>query len=141
MFHEWRIYDYYKQRHMDIGVFDKNNLPLTAHNYELYTLLRTEVNMTDFSRFVEVAVHDRIRDKKRIDPADIENLQNITDQTVFTRVQFRRYLSEYMPERIMWTGIDPVYNDTRERDNHRYYWSSKMAKDLIILSGKEKFTY
>ena len=38
MFHEWRIYDYYKQRHMDIGVFDKNNLPLTAHNYELYTL-------------------------------------------------------------------------------------------------------
>jgi len=46
-----------------------------------------------------------------------------------------------MPERIMWTGIDPVYNDTRERDNHRYYWSSKMAKDLIILSGKDEFTY
>ena len=46
-----------------------------------------------------------------------------------------------MPERIMWTGIDPVHNDTRERDNHRYYWSSKMAKDLIILSGKEQFTY
>lgn len=41
----------------------------------------------------------------------------------------------------MWTGIDPVYNDTRERDNHRYYWSSKMAKDLIILSGKENFSY
>jgi hypothetical protein len=35
--------------------------------------------MTDFSRFVEVAVHDRIRDKKSIDPADIENLQNITE--------------------------------------------------------------
>jgi hypothetical protein len=46
-----------------------------------------------------------------------------------------------MPERIMGTGSDPVDNDTRERDNHRDYRSSKMAKDLIILSGKEKFTY
>ena len=62
MFHEWRIYDFYKQRNLDVGLFDMSNLPLTAHNYELYTLLRTEVNMTDFSRFVEVAVHDSIRD-------------------------------------------------------------------------------
>jgi hypothetical protein len=46
-----------------------------------------------------------------------------------------------MPERIMGTGSDPVDNDTRERDNHRDYRSSKMAKDLIILSGKDKFTY
>ena len=41
----------------------------------------------------------------------------------------------------MWTGIDPVYNDTRERDTHRYYWSAKTAKDLIILTGKKTFTY
>ena len=41
----------------------------------------------------------------------------------------------------MWTGIDPVYNDTRERDTHRYYWSAKTAKDLIILTGKKTFSY
>lgn len=85
MFHEWRIYDYYKQRHMDVGVFDKNNLPLTTHNYELYTLFRTEVNMTDFTRFIEVSVHDQVRDKKSVSTLDMINLQNITEQTTFTR--------------------------------------------------------
>jgi len=42
---------------------------------------------------------------------------------------------------MLWTGIDPVYNLTQVRDTHRNYWSAKMAKDLIILSGKEKFSY
>jgi hypothetical protein len=41
----------------------------------------------------------------------------------------------------MWTGIHPLFNDTGERDVHRYYWTSKMAKDFIILTGKETFTY
>jgi len=41
----------------------------------------------------------------------------------------------------MWTGIDPVHNDTRERDTHRYYWSAKMAKDFVLMTGKETFTY
>ena len=40
----------------------------------------------------------------------------------------------------MWTGIHPVYNDTMERDTHRYYWASKMAKDFIMATGKETFT-
>ena len=40
----------------------------------------------------------------------------------------------------MWTGIHPVYNDTMERDTHRYYWASKMAKDFVIATGKEEFT-
>ena len=56
-------------------------------------------------------------------------------------MQLRRYLERYIPERIKWTGIDPVFNDTRERDTHRYYWAAKMAKDFIILTGKTKFTY
>jgi len=40
-----------------------------------------------------------------------------------------------------WTGIDPVFNETRERDTHRYYWASKMAKDFVMLTGKREFTY
>lgn len=68
-------------------------------------------------------------------------MQNISESTVFTRVQLRRYIEKYFPERIKWTGVDPVHNDTRERDTHRYYWCSKAAKDLIILSGKTEFTY
>ena len=97
--------------------------------------------MTDFVKFIEVDVHDCIRDKKPIDGADLKNMKKITKDTKFSRVQLRRYLVKYVPERIMWTGIDPVFNDTRERDTHRYYWSAKMAKDLIILSGKQEFTY
>lgn len=58
-----------------------------------------------------------------------------------TKVQFRKYMSKYLPERMMWTGIHPIYNDTKVRDTHRYYWASKMAKDFIIMSGKEEFTY
>lgn len=27
-----------------------------------------------------------------------------------------------------------------ERDTHRYYWASKMAKDFVIATGKETFT-
>jgi hypothetical protein len=75
-----------------------------------------------------------------LDPADLALLK-IDETFVFSRVQLRRYVTKYFPERIMWTGIDPVHNDTRERDTHRYYWSSKMAKDFIILTGKKSFTY
>ena len=32
MFHEWRIYSYYDARTLDEGVFEKSNMPLTAHN-------------------------------------------------------------------------------------------------------------
>jgi hypothetical protein len=67
MFHEWRIYEYYEAREFDVGVFDKNNLPLTAHNLELYVLKDTIINMTDFINYIEVDVHDCIRDQKQID--------------------------------------------------------------------------
>jgi hypothetical protein len=50
-------------------------------------------------------------------------------------VQLRRYLSKYLPERIRWTGIGGVFNDTKERDMHRYYWAAKMAKDFTMLTG------
>ena len=68
-------------------------------------------------------------------------MAKINENTIFTRVQFRRYLERYVPERIKWTGVDPVFNDTRERDTHRYYWASKMSKDFIILTGKTEFSY
>ena len=41
----------------------------------------------------------------------------------------------------MWTSIDPIHNDTRERDMHRYYWGSKMAKDFVTLTGKDRFSF
>jgi hypothetical protein len=44
-----------------------------------------------------------------------------------------------LPERIKWTGIHPVFNDTMERDTHRYYWASKMAKDFVLQTGKKEF--
>lgn len=116
-------------------------MPLTAHNFQLFTLYRTNMNMSDFARFVEVDIHDQIRDKQIIDVSDVENLSKINENTVFTRVQLRRYLEKYIPERVKWTGVDPVHNDTRERDTHRYYWGSKLSKDLIILTGKTEFTY
>jgi hypothetical protein len=97
--------------------------------------------MTDFINFVQVDVSDQVRDKRVIDPLDVDNLMNITEVTVFSRVQMRRYIEKYFPERIHWSGVDPIHNDTRERDTHRYYWCSKAAKDLIILSGKTEFTY
>lgn len=125
---------------MDLGVFDKSNIPITAHNMKLFTMQRTEVSMSDFVNFVQVDVHDAIRDNKPLDPED-RALLKITPDTVFTRVQLRRYVQKYFPERIKWTGIDPIHNDTRERDTHRYYWSSKMAKDFIILTGKKEFTF
>jgi len=53
----------------------------------------------------------------------------------------RYYIQKYFPERIMWSTINPVFNDTRERDTHRYYWCAKMAKDFIMLTEKEEFTY
>jgi len=140
MFHEWRVYKYYEERTLDVGLYDKSNLPLTAHNLKLYTLLRTDANMTDFCSFIEVDMHDAIRDKKDVNMEDM-HLQQITNETVFTRVQLRHYLAKYFPERMKWTGIDPVYNETRERDTHRYYWASKMAKDFVMLTGKREFTY
>lgn len=66
---------------------------------------------------------------------------NMTRDTVMTKVQLRRYITKYIPERIKWTGIDPIHNDTRERDTHRYYWTAKMAKDFIMMTGKEQFTF
>ena len=107
---------------------------------KLFTMQRTEVSMQDFIVFVQVDISDSIRDNKTLDPADV-SLLNITEHTVFSRVQLRRYVGKYFPERIKWTGIDPVHNDTRERDTHRYYWSAKMAKDFIILTGKKEFTF
>jgi len=71
MFHEWRVYKYYEERTFDTGLFEKSNLPLTAHNLKLYTLLRTDVNMTDFCSFIEVDVHDSIRDKVDINIEDM----------------------------------------------------------------------
>ena len=58
-----------------------------------------------------------------------------------SRVQFRRYLEKYLPERICWTSVGRIYNQTNERDTHRYYWSSKMAKDFIMLTHKLEFTF
>lgn len=52
MFHEWRIYSYYEARALDEGVFEKSNMPLTAHNLQLFTMYRTEMNMSDFVSFV-----------------------------------------------------------------------------------------
>jgi|LakMenEpi03Aug12_release.lakeMendotaPanAssembly.Ray.scaffolds.fasta_scaffold5314262_1 hypothetical protein len=52
MFHEWRIYEYYKARKLDIGIYDKSNVPITAHNNKLYLMLRTEVNMEDFIKYI-----------------------------------------------------------------------------------------
>ena len=48
MFHDWRIYEYYTARQLDLGVFDKSNIPITAHNMKLFTMQRTEVGMADF---------------------------------------------------------------------------------------------
>lgn len=64
MFHQWRIYDYERAREMDYGVYDKSNIPITAHNNKLFTMLRTEVNMSDFVKFVEVDIHDAVRDNR-----------------------------------------------------------------------------
>jgi hypothetical protein len=115
---------------------------MTRHNKKLFTMLRTEVNMSDFVHFVEVDIHDAVRDNRpMMDLATIDNLKKITPDTVFSRAELRRYLAAYFPERIEWTSIHPKYNDTRERDTHRYYWSAKMAKDYIHLTGKESFTY
>lgn len=134
MYHEWKVYDQYKARKLDIGVFDKSNLPLLSHRKELYVLHRTNVSMDDFISFVEVDMHDRIRDGEVGPDHEDNNLRKIDENTVLTRVQFRYYIQKYFPERIKWTKIGPVYNDTRERDTHRYYWSSKMAKDFIMLT-------
>lgn len=127
---------------MDYGVYEKSNIPLTRHNQKLFTMLRTEVNMTDFVHFVEVDIHDAVRDKRpMMEQATIDNLKKISKDTVFSRAELRRYLATYFPERIEWTSIHPLHNDTTERDTHRYYWSAKMAKDFIILTGKKSFTY
>jgi len=96
--------------------------------------------MTDFISFTQIDIHDQVRDSTLFDESDL-NLLNITKDTEFSKVQLRRYISKYVPERIKWTGIDAVHNDTRERDTHRYYWTAKMAKDFVMLTGKETFTY
>lgn len=105
-------------------------------------MYRTEVNMTDFVKFIESDIQDAVRDNRpMMDPATIVNLKNITNTTIFSRAELRRYLAAYFPERMMWTGIHPVWNDTKERDSHRYYWAAKMAKDFVFLTEQDKFTY
>lgn len=95
-------------------------------------MLRTEINMTDFVNFVQVAAKDSGEDPK---------FTSITENTVFSRVQLRKYLELYLPERICWTSIGREFNNTMERDFHRYYWAAKMSKDFIILTNKTEFTY
>ena len=131
---------------MDYGVYDKQNIPITRHNQKLFTLYRTQVNFSDFASFVSVDVQDVVnnKDKKGFvktqqDVDNYEQLKVIDQDTVFSKAQLRQYLARYLPERMMWTGIHPVYNDTMERDTHRYYWASKMAKDFVIATGKESF--
>lgn len=92
VFHQWRIYDYREQRVHDYGLYEHSNIPLTRHNGKLYTMYRTEVNFTDFARFVEVDVNDVVRDKlkKGYQPTqyDLHNqatLSKIDNTTVFTR--------------------------------------------------------
>lgn len=127
---------------MDFGVYEKSNIPITRHNKKLFTMLRTEVNMSDFVDFIHVDIQDAVRDKRpMMEQATIDNLKQITNQTIFSGAELRRYLAAYFPERIEWSSIHPKYNDTRERDTHRYYWSAKMAKDYVHLTGKESFTY
>ena len=122
---------------MDFGVYEKSNIPITRHNLKLFTMLRTEVNMSDFVKFIEVDIKDAVRDKRpMIAEATIDNLKKITPDTIFSRAELRRYVAAYFPERIEWSGIHPKYNDTTERDTHRYYWSAKMAKDYVHLTGK-----
>lgn len=48
---------------------------------------------------------------------------------------------KYLPERIHITGIGSVINGTKVRDTDRYYWVSKMAKDLIILTKQDHYTF
>jgi hypothetical protein len=93
-------------------------------------MLRTEINMTDFVDFVQVAARD-----------EGERLTQIDENTVFSRVEFRKYLELYLPERICWTSIGRVFNNTMERDFHRYYWAAKMSKDFIIMTNKTEFSY
>jgi hypothetical protein len=85
MFHDWKMYDIYQKQHLDLGVYDKSNIPITKHNMKLYTMHRTQVNMSDFVDFVQVDIHDQVRDNILVDEADL-TLQNITENTIFTKV-------------------------------------------------------
>lgn len=60
---------------------------------------------------------------------------------MFSRVQLRQYIRDYIAARLCYSTIHPVYNGTMEQDTIRFYLSAKMAKDVIMLSGKEAFTY
>jgi len=59
------VWDFYKAREFDLGVYEKSNIPITRHNHKLFTMYRTEINMTDFIKFVQVDVSDVVRDKKK----------------------------------------------------------------------------
>ena len=99
-------------------------------------MFRTEINFTDFVQFIQVDVKDAHRDKDlMMNDEEYENLKEITNETTFSRYELRKYLAKYLPERIKWTGIHPIHNDTGTRDTHRYYWASKMAKDFIIFTN------
>lgn len=38
------------------------------------------------------------------------------------------------------TGQGPVHNITKVRDTDRFYWVAKMAKDFVLMTGKETFS-
>ena len=137
MYHDFNIY----KKIQNTASFDIADLPILKKHRKFYTLLRTEVNMTDFVDFIGVDIHDQVRDNTTEDPVDIEQLGKINNQTVVSKVQLRRYLGKYFPERIHITGHGPVKNNSASRDTNRYYWSAKMAKDFIIFTGKQDFTY
>lgn len=137
LYHDFDIY----LKVFNTGSYDIADLPLTRHNKKLYAIFRTEINMTDFVKFVEVDVHDQRRDNLTEDPVDLVQLTHIDNSTVFSKVQLRRYLSKYMPERLRQTGSGPVFNMTKALSTDRFYWSSKMAKDFVIFTKKEHFSY
>ena len=92
VFHQWRLYDYDRARQLDYGVYDRSNVPITRHNEQLFTMLRTEVNFSDFAAFVAVDVGDVVRDKKEkgyaLSDRDMANfiaLKQINETTVFSR--------------------------------------------------------
>ena len=137
----WDILDTDRMREHDYGLWELNSVPMLRHNMEAYLFKRTNISMDDFVAFTQVSVHDQVRDGRVQDQEDPKNLLTIDNSTVFSRVQLRRYLRDYMGARICYSIIHPVYNGTMEQDTIRFYLSAKMAKDMIMLTGKQSFTY
>ena len=51
-YHDWDLYTREEVRSIDEALFEHSNMPFTAHNLKLFTMYRTEINMTDFVNFV-----------------------------------------------------------------------------------------